>query len=291
MAVKSKYHIQLKRTKLPYTSDTIQQYPIVFGEPVYLSNENRFVLGPPSDSSQGTLIPNSPAVKLVSQNLQDPDDSSININLSENGVYFKNRNSSTNVVDLTDNEANKIYPKTKLGAVVDDDGVQLSEILAKKVNVDLQSITYTSLGYDSTGVFVDQFTPETTGYEQSLLDIINKKVSVDEGSVVQYDLSLGQDLFGVYVRVNDETVDEMNYVKSYIDLMLDDSINNRLSTMESSILLLQQQISSISGLYVGNEPPADTNRMWLDTTAVTGGLKYCYDKNNNLWSHIPVAYT
>ena len=37
----------------------------------------------------------------------------------------------------------------------------------------------------------------------------------------------------------------------------------------------------------GTTPPTNTNLFWIDTTAVTGGLKY---HNGSAWIHVPVAY-
>lgn len=39
---------------------------------------------------------------------------------------------------------------------------------------------------------------------------------------------------------------------------------------------------------LGTTPPTNTNLLWIDTTADTGGLKYY---NGSSWVHVPVAYT
>lgn len=39
--------------------------------------------------------------------------------------------------------------------------------------------------------------------------------------------------------------------------------------------------------HIGSTPPANTNLLWIDTTNVTGGLKYY---NGSSWVHVPVAY-
>lgn len=39
---------------------------------------------------------------------------------------------------------------------------------------------------------------------------------------------------------------------------------------------------------VGTSAPSNTNLLWIDTTASTGGLKYY---NGSAWTHVPVAYT
>lgn len=38
----------------------------------------------------------------------------------------------------------------------------------------------------------------------------------------------------------------------------------------------------------GPTPPENTDMLWIDTTAGTGGLKYW---NGSAWVHVPVAYT
>lgn len=42
-----------------------------------------------------------------------------------------------------------------------------------------------------------------------------------------------------------------------------------------------------SAYYVGDTAPADTNLLWIDTNANTGGLKYY---NGTDWVHVPVAW-
>ena len=297
MAVnRNKYHIQLKRTRVPanHSSNTIQNYGIVFGEPFYLQNENRLVMGKYVENGGKSTIPSNAAVKLVSQSLQDPDDSSKYVTVVEQGVHYKNRNEDS-IVNLTDNIAEKIYPITKMSAVISDGEFELSEYLLHKVNIDKSTLVpYPSLGIDSDGVFVDDFDPaeSSEGIPQSLVDIANSKVSIDdESSAVTQDISLGRDLYGVYVRIPGETAEELDYIKSYIDMILGDTLNNRLLAMEGNIYYLQKMINNIGSVYVGPTPPIDTNRLWIDTTVLTGGLKYCSNKTTVVWSHVPVAYT
>jgi hypothetical protein len=38
----------------------------------------------------------------------------------------------------------------------------------------------------------------------------------------------------------------------------------------------------------GDTAPTDTNMLWIDSNATTGGLKY---HNGSSWVHVPVAYT
>lgn len=288
------YHIQLKRTKLDVDSERIQNYPLLFGEPVYLENDNLLTMGPHlEEGTTGTNIPDCPAVKLVSQNLQDPDDEEKFVNVAENGVHFKNR-TEENIVDATDNAANNIYPKTKLSAVVDDNSLSLDELLLRKVSIDPNTqVAYPSLGYDDDGVFVHEFEPEISdsGLPSTLVNVVNKKVSIDDDSAIVTDIYMGVDLGGIYVKVPPEEAEDLSYVQAYIDARLADLINNRMDAVESNIFYLQELIKNISPYHRGAQPPADQNKFWIDTAAVTGGLKICLDKINNTWSHVPVAYT
>lgn len=45
---------------------------------------------------------------------------------------------------------------------------------------------------------------------------------------------------------------------------------------------------ALGGYHVGTSAPDNTNLLWVDTTATTGGLKY-YD--GAAWKHVPVAFT
>ena len=117
--------------------------------------------------------------------------------------------------------------------------------------------------------------------------MINKKVSIDSESDPSFNpISLGQDLIGVFVRINDGQAEETNFIQSYINNELSKSLNS----ITSQIAILQQMVAAAGGLFVGSNPPASLNQMWLDTAAITGGLKY-YDNTYNAWKHIPVAYS
>ena len=47
-------------------------------------------------------------------------------------------------------------------------------------------------------------------------------------------------------------------------------------------------VNSGPAFIAGSTAPSDTNVLWIDTTANTGGLKYY---NGSAWVHVPVAYT
>lgn len=304
MAVnRGRYHIQLKRTQLSPESNRIKNYGLVFGEPVYLKDvtndphDQRLILGPPPASGDTTTkISDCYAARLVAQKLADPDDSSKTVELIKQGTYFKNK-TSDNIVNLTDDTANNIYPITKLSAIQTDNSFTLSELLLKKVSIDeLSNVTFPSLGVDSEGIFVDDAvlpTPSGSGLPQSLVDIVNSKVSIDDdnGNAVVTDLAMGVDLVGVYVKIPDGAAENLNYIKNYIDMMLDNSINTRLLALEGNVYYLEELINNIGTIYVGPTPPANNSRLWIDTTTLTGGLKYCSNKTTNVWSHVPVAYT
>lgn len=288
-----RYHIQVKRTKLSANNEKIEYYPLVFGEPVYLQNDERLVIGEaPEEGYTTTNISDCSAVKLVSQNLEDPDDSEKHINVVENGVYYKNRDTD-DTVDTIDNSGHKIYPKTKLTAIQNDNGLRLDELLLRKVNIDKNTqVAYPSLGYDDTGVYVHEFTAEESGtIPQTVVDIVNKKVSIDDNSAVALDLALGVDLGGIYVTIPPEEAKDLTYVQAYIDAQLNDMVENRVTALEGNIFYLQETLKNFSPYHRGSMPPTDKNKFWIDTASVTGGLKYCSNRQNNSWSHVAVAYT
>lgn len=300
MVNRSKYHIQLKRTDLflnPLLNtnppdNTLNDYGLVFGEPVYLNKEERLVVGPKAENK--TTIPNCKAVKLVSQDIIDPDNSSKHVNIVDQGVHYKDR-TNNDIVKLTDNVANTIYPITTMSAIISDDTYELSEYLLRKLNIDkVSQVDYPSLGVDSKGVYVNEFTPEQPDIISSnptLVDIINSKVSIDNNSAVTQQLAMGVDLIGVYVTIPEESTEELNFIKAYIDAMIDNSLATRLLALEGNIYYLQELLNNLNFVHVGPNSPTETNKLWIDTTTLTGGLKYCSNKTTNTWVHIPVAYT
>ena len=363
MVKRHKYHIQLKRTRLvldDQSDQTLQNYKLVFGEPVYLNNENRLTIGPAPATGRSTPIPDCKAVKFVAQSITDPDNSEQQVSVVDNGVHYKNRD-NRNIVNLTDNVANTIYPITTMAAVTSDGTYELSEYLIHKLNIDKTTLVASpSLGVDSLGVFVHEFTPvevpNDLAINANLANIVNSKVSIDDDSaVVDYlslgtgadiitgkyyydgrfyttaahtqeidpeigniyrdegslpdevyylyngdtdsytlitnELAAGVDLIGAYVRINDGSAEELNYIKAYIDAMLANSLSSRLLSLEGNIYYLQELLNNINFLHVGATPPQENNKLWIDTTTLTGGLKYCSNKTTNTWSHVPVAYT
>lgn len=48
-------------------------------------------------------------------------------------------------------------------------------------------------------------------------------------------------------------------------------------------------IDSIGVWYAGTSAPSNTNLLWIDTNATTGGLKY-YKNSTDKWVHVPVAF-
>lgn len=359
MVKRHKYHIQLKRTRLvlnDQSDQTLQNYKLVFGEPVYLNNEERLTIGPAPATGRSTPIPDCKAVKFVAQSLSDPDNTSQQVAVVDQGVHYKNRD-IRNIVNLTDNTAHTLYPITTMAAVTSDGTYELSEYLIHKLNIDKTTLVpYPSLGIDAQGVFIDDFEPvpipNDVSINASLATIVNSKVSIDNDSAVtQYialgtdteiingyyynskfyttashtteiegelgkvykdlsvspnkyysyhddlfeeiteEISAGVDLIGAYVRINDGSAEELNYIKAYIDAMLANSLSSRLLSLEGNIYYLQELLNNINFLHVGPTPPQENNKLWIDTTVLTGGLKYCSNKTTNTWSHVPVAYT
>lgn len=56
--------------------------------------------------------------------------------------------------------------------------------------------------------------------------------------------------------------------------------------LSSDITLTLTDLGGI--FYAGKTAPSDTKKLWIDTTATTGGLKY---HNGSAWVHVPVATT
>lgn len=297
MVRKNKYHIQFKRTDLELNSSTIQGYEQLFGEPVYINKEDRLTIGPvPAEGSNSTPLTSCKAIKFVSQSLTDPDDSSKQVTVVDQGVHFKDFNSESKTAYLTNNVAEKIYPITKMSAVLSDGTYELSEYLLHKLNIDRSTLViYPSLGVDANGVYVDDFDPVPIPNELSinsnLASIVNSKVSIDDESAIAQDLAMGVDLIGVYVRMPDGASTELDFIKTYIDYMLNEALGNRLLALEGNIYYLQELLNNISFIHVGATPPTENNKLWIDTTTLTGGLKYCSNKAESVWSHVPVAYT
>ena len=48
-------------------------------------------------------------------------------------------------------------------------------------------------------------------------------------------------------------------------------------------------VDALSLFAYGTNPPT-TNKLWIDTTPTTGGLKY-YNESSSSWEHVPVSYT
>lgn len=46
------------------------------------------------------------------------------------------------------------------------------------------------------------------------------------------------------------------------------------------------QLPSLAPFAAGTSAPADTTKLWIDTTANTGGLKYW---NGSAWVHVPMS--
>ena len=281
------YKIQVKRTNRTIDDPIIQAASLEFGEPFYMNQQDYFVVGPkPTENPSDNLIPNLKVVKVVNRVAVDVDDDlDTVISVADKGVFYKNK--SGNVATLMDEDTNSINPRTTTTAITDGDGTTLAALLVDKVDIDTASLKRSTLGYDSNGVFVSEETVNTSGIPDEILDIINNKVSIDSESDPDYSpLSLGEDLIGVFVRINDEHVSDSNFIKSYID----NQLNISLADITDQITVLQQLINATSGLYVNNTPPAVLNQLWLDTTPVSGGLKY-YDTAAEIWKHVAVAYT
>lgn len=63
---------------------------------------------------------------------------------------------------------------------------------------------------------------------------------------------------------------------------------NGVATLDASGKVPAEQLPSLCPFVVGTSEPEDTLKLWIDTTANTGGLKYW---NGSAWVSVPVSYT
>ena len=63
---------------------------------------------------------------------------------------------------------------------------------------------------------------------------------------------------------------------------------NGVATLDASGKVPAAQLPSLCPFVAGTSAPADKLKLWIDTTANTGGLKYF---NGSAWVPVPVSYT
>lgn len=51
---------------------------------------------------------------------------------------------------------------------------------------------------------------------------------------------------------------------------------------------ISEAVSNVNPYVIGTTAPTNTSKLWIDTTATTGGLKYY---NGSAWVHVPTAFT
>ena len=226
------YKIQIKRTQKSISNPVIQDAYLEFGEPFYMDNEDYLVVGPYSaDPSTNNLIPNLKVLKAVDREATDVDDLTSTIPVADNAVYYKN-NSST-IVTLMDSETTSMYPRTRTEAVTDEYGVTVAELASGKLDIDSASVKRPTVGYDTHGVYISEEIIDTSILSPDLLSIINNKVSIDADSNPNFNpLSLGQDLIGIFIRINDGYSNETDFIQTYIDNRVSLSIQELMSSMQ-----------------------------------------------------------
>lgn len=76
-----------------------------------------------------------------------------------------------------------------------------------------------------------------------------------------------------------------------IDVLSDDfdSIDANMHAIQDDVDDIETRLSKVeSGMfYVGATSPTNTHLLWIDTTSVTGGLKY---HNGTNWVTVPVRF-
>lgn len=279
------FKIQFKRTAEGFTDGTNKEnVKVDYGEPIYVDDKDYLIVGEKytSAANQKTIGTNKviKAVNRVATN------DGTTYQIADNPVFFNQPDVSSQEVDLLDQDANKLYPKTVLSAISDASGTyNAAVVIANKVDIDSQSTAdpFPSLGHDANGVYVD--TKEEPTASDGINSLIAKKVSIDNDSSNLKPLSMGRDMVGTFIRTA-ETGDEdaTNYLKSYVNRQIAIATAN----YTEQILNLQNAIASLQILVVDSSAPEDTNKLWLDTDNLHGGLKYY---NGDTWKHVPVAYT
>lgn len=63
---------------------------------------------------------------------------------------------------------------------------------------------------------------------------------------------------------------------------------NGVATLDNTGKVPETQLPPLAPFIAQASAPADRTKLWIDTTANTGGLKYW---NGSAWVHVPVAYT
>ena len=233
-----KYKIQVKRTDRTIDDPVITAASLEFGEPFYSNQQDYFIVGSkPTNNEEDNLIPNLKVIKAVNRKVTvDNED----IPVADNPIFYKDKVSD--IVTLMDEDANSLYPRTRVEAVFDENSTKtIAELLVDKVSIDTASLTRSTLGYDSNGVYVSEEIVDPSSVPSDLLNIINKKVSIDSESDPSYNpLSLGKDLIGVFVRINDGNDTETDFIESYID----SRIAGELSGIYSSLNYLNDKVNN-----------------------------------------------
>ena len=61
---------------------------------------------------------------------------------------------------------------------------------------------------------------------------------------------------------------------------------NGVASLDASGKVPEAQLPSLTPYVAGTSAPSDTKKLWIDTTANTGGLKYW---NGSAWVPVPVC--
>lgn len=279
------FKIQFKRTAEGFTAGTNKEnVKVDYGEPIYVDDKDYLIVGEkytlPSD--QKTIGTNK-VIKAVNRRATKND---VTYEIADNPVFFNQPNVSSQDVDLLDQDANKLYPKTVLSAISTDDGSDaLAVLIANKVDIDTQSsaIPFPSLGQDAYGIYVSELQEPTAS--GGINNLIAKKVSIDDDSTVLKPLSLGRDMVSTFIRTAETGEDNAtNYLKAYIKQQIEEIT----ASYTAQINNLQIAIANMDIIIVSSTSPTNLKKLWLDTNSTTGGLKY---HNGTQWVHVPVAYT
>lgn len=73
--------------------------------------------------------------------------------------------------------------------------------------------------------------------------------------------------------------------------LVDELTTQQATNLQRQIDEINAHLDNIGGVVIGTTPPTipgSENKLWVDLTPITGGLKYW---NSTAWAHVPVAYT
>lgn len=103
-------------------------------------------------------------------------------------------------------------------------------------------------------------------------------------------LSSSYDSSGVWGVFNDGSFsdDGLSYSRGFRPEVKVRYKGTRTKPLATVLDDLSEAVSNVNPYVIGTTAPTNTSKLWIDTTATTGGLKYY---NGSAWVHVPTAFT